>query len=490
MTVRHLDVRRGSYHDSVTLMQVSRTVGDVDGVEAALVAMATELNLDFLPALGFDAGAVEAGPNDLLIAVRAGSDDALAQALQALEAALTSSRRPSADTWGGEPPPRTTGDAVTATGARLALVSTPGEHAFVESLDALRAGANVMIFSDNVPLEAERRLKDEAAARGLLVMGPDCGTAIVAGVGLGFANVVRNGPVGIVAASGTGAQQLTCLLDDAGIGISHVLGVGGRDLSAAVGGASTVAALRALDADPATELIVVLSKPPAPEVATRIEALAGELATPVVLGLLRPDGDDLTAVAGRVIEAAGGTAEPPAAWPVPDRAPRAGHLRGLFAGGTLASEALALAVRELGPVASNLHLEGATPLDGTSAARHVIVDLGEDEFTRGRPHPMIDPSLRLERLADETARDDTAVLLLDVVLGHGAHPDPAGDLVPAIEAAVARGIHVVVSLCGSAGDPQDRDRQASSLAGAGASVHLSNAEAAREAIRLTRGARP
>jgi FdrA protein len=487
MTVEHVDVRRGAYHDSVTLMQVSRTVADVDGVDAALVAMATELNLDFLAPMGFDPGAVDAGPNDLVVAVRAGSDEALAAALATLETALAASRRPTTSSWGEAPPPRTTGAAVAATGAGLALVSTPGEHAFVEALDALRAGANVLVFSDNVPVDAEVKLKDEAADRGLLVMGPDCGTAIVGGVGLGFANVVRPGPVGVVAASGTGAQQLTCLLDDAGVGVSHVLGVGGRDLSAEVGARSTLAALRALDGDPATEVVVVLSKPPAPEVAERVRAAADGLATPVVLGLLGGE-DDLTAIADRVVAAAGGTPVTPASWPRPDRAPRPGHLRGLFAGGTLASEALVLAVRRLGPVASNLHLDGATPLDGISAAGHLVVDLGEDEFTRGRPHPMIDATLRRERVAAEAARDDTAVLLLDVVLGHGAHPDPAADLAPAVRDTVARGVHVVVSLTGSAGDPQGRDRQAETLHAAGASVHLSNAAAVRTALDLVQGA--
>jgi FdrA protein len=298
---RHLEARSGVYLDSVTLMQVSRDAAAHPGVQSALVAMATELNLEVLAGMGFTAP--DAGPNDLVVAVRATDDAALQAALEELEAALAASSggAASAAGFGDAPAPRTVRDAA-AIGGNLALISTPGDSAYVEAVDALRAGLHVMVFSDNVPVDQEVALKREAAERGLLVMGPDAGTAIVSGVGLGFANVVAPGPVGVVAASGTGAQHLTCLLDDAGVGVSHVLGVGGRDLSAAVGGASTRQALRALDADPATDLIVLLSKPPAEAVAAEIRKLAASLATPVVFGLLGPTADDLATVARTVVE--------------------------------------------------------------------------------------------------------------------------------------------------------------------------------------------
>jgi FdrA protein len=483
-TSRHLEVRRGSYHDSVSLMQVSRAAQDVDGVEAALVAMATELNREFLGPMGFDPD-VEAGPNDLLIAVRARDDDALAAALAAVEAALTASSRGAGGGGFGElAPPRTTAAALVRESSPLVLVSTPGEHAVVEAMDALHAGANVMLFSDNVPLEQELALKGLAAERDLLVMGPDCGTAIVGGVGLGFANAVRPGPVGVVAASGTGAQHLTCLLDDAGVGVTHVLGVGGRDLKADVGGASTLQALRALDADPTTELIVVLSKPPAPEVAARVREAAAALDTPVLLGLLGTGEPDLTALAADVVERVTGERPTPRTWEAPDpRRPRDGRLVGLFAGGTLATEAMIVASAAIGPIRSNVPLEPHLALDGGADTPHEVLDLGEDEFTVGRPHPMIDSSIRLERIA--ALGDDVAVLLVDVVLGHGAHPDPAGDLAGALADLRARtGAAVVVSLCGAQGDPQERERQAERLREAGASVHASNADAARTAAAL------
>jgi FdrA protein len=331
-------------------------------------------------------------------------------------------------------------------------------------MDALDAGLNVMVFSDNVPIEHELALKETAARRGLLVMGPDCGTAVVGGVGLGFANAVRPGPIGLVAASGTGAQQVMSLLDEAGTGISHVLGVGGRDLSSEISGRSTLQALRALDADPATELIVVVSKPPAPEVGDLIRAAARRLATPVRFGLLGEGGDDLTTVVEDALDAVGLPVPPWPSW-LPSRRvhpPGAGLLRGLFAGGTLCEEAALIA----GP------------------APHEMTDLGDDRYTRGRAHPMIDPTLRLERLAAETTGGDAAVVLIDVVLGHGAEPDPAASLVPVIQEAK---VPVVVSLCGTSGDPQGRDRQAEALVAAGAAVYASNAAATRHAVSIAEG---
>jgi FdrA protein len=302
-----------------------------------------------------------------------------------------------------------------------------------------------------------------------------------------------------VAASGTGAQQLMCLLDAAGVGVSHCLGVGGRDLSAAVGGRSTRQALAMLDGDAGTELVVVVSKPPAKEVAEEIAAYAGGLGTPVQLAFLGAGQPDLTAAARRAVEAAGGTwpnlqtctpAAAPA--PAPAPAPGVGALRGLFAGGTLCDEAMVIAVQALGPIRSNIALRPDWALPGDLRAEgHAMIDFGDDRLTQGRAHPMIDQRSRLERIAAEAADPEVAVLLLDVVLGHGAHSDPASELAPALAGAVrtaradGRGLAVVVSLCGTEGDPQGLARQGDALAAAGAVVFRSNADAARAAAALT-----
>ena len=475
----HVELRPGAYADSVTLLQVSRAVQGVEGVATAQVAMATPLNLEVLEQMGFTLPA--STPNDMVVAIRLDDDSALDAALAAVESALTrtTSRDDGGDT---REPHRTTGAALRDAGADvLVLVSVPGASATVEAMDALDAGHDVMLFSDNVPVEEEVTLKTAAEARGLLVMGPDCGTAVVDGLGLGFANATSPGPVGIVAASGTGCQQLLALLDHAGVGVSNALGVGGRDLSAAVGGRSTREALRRLDADPAVDLIVLVSKPPADDVADEIREFAGALVTPVEIALLGPGQPDLTAAAERVLQRLGHAVPE---WPVTglDRldhregkldhpegkldhrkqANRKGDLlQGLFVGGTLRDEAALIAGGE-----------------------HPMVDFGADELTQGRAHPMIDPAIRLEHLSRVADDPRTGVVLLDVVLGHGAEPDPAAALAPVVRDVVTNGVPVVVSCVGTTGDPQGLDAQRAALAEAGAEVHLSNARATRRALEL------
>ena len=489
-----VELRHGIYRDSVVLMQVSQAVASCRGVTAAIVAMATPLNLEVYERLGFDPAAVtQATPNDLLVAVK-GDESALGAAAAELERQLA----PPAGVargFGAPPAPRTVAAALRH-GGSLALISVPGQNAFVEAMDAVRAGVSVMLFSDNVPVDQEIALKDEAARRDVLVMGPDCGTAVVGGLGLGFANALRPGPVGIVAASGTGAQEVTCLLDADGVGVTAVLGVGGRDLSAAVGGRSTLEAMKVLDGHAGTEFVVMLSKPPDPAVAERVRAAASRMRTPSLVAFVGRGEEDLASATARILTALGREPTPPPQWPAPyDRSPRAGFLRGLFSGGTLCDEAMAIAAEELGPILSNTPLEPAWTLaDDLRAPGHLMIDFGDDQLTRGRPHPMIDQTLRLERIALEAADPGCGVLLLDVVLGYGAHPDPAYELAPAIAAAreKARGqgrdLAVVVSLVGSRSDPQGRDATAKALAAAGASVHLSNAAAARTAVGLVEGA--
>ena len=293
-----LEIRSGRYHDSVRLMQASRALLEVSGVQDALVAMATDLNLELLAGMGFDLeNASGAGPDDLLVAIRAADPADVEVAHRRLDEVLSSRPEAISARWTLGPSARTIESATRRIEANVALVSVPGPHAFVEAMAALRAGLHVMVFSDNVPIEQEVTLKREAARRSLLVMGPDCGTTIVSGVGLGFANVVLPGPIGITGASGTGIQQLCCLLDAADVGVRHALGTGSRDLSVEVGAASTMSALAALDADPSVEVILVVSKPPAPTVAARVREAAAACATPVVIALLGESGSTLEAAA-------------------------------------------------------------------------------------------------------------------------------------------------------------------------------------------------
>ena len=488
----HVELRAGVYVDSVSLMQVSRPVAGAGGVQAAQVAMATELNLDVLRGMGFDVPD-GASPNDLVVALRGADQAGVTAGRAAVDEALAALRSAgtSAAGFGEAPPPRTLGRAIDSVGANLALVSVPGRHAAVEAFDAIDRGVSVMLFSDNVDVATEVLLKDAAAARDVLVMGPDCGTAVVGGVALGFANVVAPGRVGLVAASGTGAQQVMSLLDAAGVGVSHCLGVGGRDLSTAVAGRSTRQALAALAADEGTDAIVVVSKPPAPEVLADLEAYAAGLGTPVHWATLGSGRPDLTASVEAVLAALGTQPPPWPSWDVPQQPVSTGALRGLFCGGTLADEAMLVAAQSLGDLRSNIPLRPDLAVgDDLRADGHLVLDFGDDGLTRGRAHPMIDPSLRLERIREEGADPGCGVLLLDLVLGHGTHPEPAGELAEAIRsaraaaAAAGRDLPVVVSLTGTGGDPQGLARCAEEVRSAGASVFLSNATAARRAVSL------
>src|SRR4051794_27237946 len=468
-------------------MQVSRDVGTTDGVRAVLVAMATPLNLELAASMGL-APDEDASPEQLLIAVRADDDAALAAATAAVDAALAARERSTGTA--AAVPQRTIGAGLAelpGDAAALAIVSVPGQYAVAEAADAIAAGRSVLVFSDGVPVEHEVALKRAAHDAGVLVMGPDCGTAIVSGVALGFANVVRPGPVGLVAASGTGAQQVSCLLDMAGVGVSHVLGVGGRDLSEAVGGLATLDALAALDADPVTERVMVVSKPPAPSVAAAVSDAAARLSMPVCSAVLSPETPDLTAAVESLLTDMGLDVPVWPSRPGPAEAAVPGAvLKGLYSGGTLADEAMLLAAPVLGDIRSNTPLK--TELDlGTdlSATGHVVVDFGDDALTVGRAHPMIDPTLRLEAISNLAARREPAVLLLDVVLGYGADPDPAYSLGPTLTAARRAGtLPVVVALIGTEGDPQGWSRQADALQAAGAAVFASNAAATRYALDL------
>ena len=500
-----VEVHRGTYHDSVTLMQVSREAEQLPGVEAAAAVAATPVNLELLARQGFEVDAGGLGPSDLVICVRAVDEAAAGQAMQEVGRLLASGGRAGAGGGSGAgagsvvaPPRSLRGAARRDPELNLAVLSVPGRHLAYEAAQALQEGLHVFCFSDGLDLATEAADKRAAAEQGLLFMGPDCGTAILDGIGLGFANAVRRGPVGVVGASGTGIQEVTCLLGAVGVGISQAIGVGGRDLSPEVGGIMTLRALELLAGDETTERLVVISKPPDPQVAQRVAAAAAATGKPAVLAFPGmevppplPDGvgfaGSLEAAASWAVQGAAGAGTTHATQGEAEAmAVTPGAIRGLFSGGTLCYEAMAVVAGVVGRVASNIPLRSQWRLaDPQVSEGHTFVDFGDDAMTEGRAHPMIDPSLRNERFRREAADPATGVVLLDVVLGYGAHPDPAAELAPLVEAALADRpgrLSVVVSLCGTAGDPQGLEAQAAALHKAGALVTRSSAQAARRAL--------
>lgn len=481
------EVRPGAYHDSVVLMQLQKALADLPGVLDAGVVMGTEANRELLEESGLlTPDGAAAGPDDLLIAVKAEEETAAAEALQQVDALLRERRSRSSQAFR----PRSLASAARALPqAQWVLISVPGRYAAEVARDALKQQKHVFLYSDNVSLEDELDLKKRARAQGLLVMGPDCGTALINGVGLGFANHVRRGKIGLVAASGTGLQTISTHIHRLGGGISQAIGTGGRDLAEHIGGITSRQALDLLGRDPQTEVIVLVSKPSAPAVAARLLAAARSSGKPVVVYFmgqpppaLRQGNISFALNLRQAAELALGVSEgfpaeqaASSQGTVPDRpetGSRRGYLRGLFSGGTLAYELMLGLQTTLVPLYSNVSLHGAHRLDNPHRSRaHTIVDLGEDEFTQGRLHPMMDNTLRIRRLRQEAADPETGLIVLDVVLGEGAHPDPAAELGPAIEEVVEqKQVPIAVLLVGTDEDPQDIEAQAEKLAAAGATI--------------------
>ena len=503
-------VRRGFYLDSVALMRISASLSASEGVESASLMIGTPSNLAILDEAGLltEEGRA-AGPDDLVIAVRVETEQAFTAALAAAEAILEGS----AEGTGGRAATRFPGMRAACEalpGANLAIVSVPGPFAAREARRALARGLNVLVFSDNVPVKEEVALKREARERRQMVMGPDCGTAIIAGVPLAFANRVRRGEIGAIAASGTGLQELSVLVHRGGGGLSHGIGVGGRDLSDEVGGLGTFMALDALEADPDTRHIVIVSKPPGPRTEAALLSRLADCPKPVTLHLVGRDAADLppnTTLAPTLRDAArlalgvgprGGDAnaphpaEPPRATSVPRPLPaaRPGRIVGLYSGGTLCAEAQAILRRGGLAVSSNAPIPGAVSLaprgeSGPTPAGHVLLDLGADEYTAGRPHPMIEPAMRSGALAETLADPTVAVVVLDIVLGTGSHPDPAAPVTRALHTAPSSDRPTVVaSVCGTELDPQDYGAQRRTLERAGVFVAESNADAVEAACRI------
>ena len=484
------EVRKGAYLDSVALMRIAQSLQSLDGVDVAGLMIGTPANQEILRDANVlaDNGAA-AGPGDIIIAVRATTADhaqaALARARQLIDKPRVSSGI--GHVWA----PRTLRAAVAENlAANLALISVPGDFAIAEARKALRLGLHVMIFSDNIAIADEVELKREARDLGLLVMGPDCGTAIIGGTPLAFANVVPRGDIAIIGASGTGIQEISCLVAQAGRGISHAIGTGGRDLKSEVGGITTLMAIDMLDADPSTKHVVIVSKPPAAEVATKVLERVAASQKPFTICFLgddeRPIPKNVRAVATLAAAAAAacGQSKGPVHLGTALKA-RKGFVRGLFAGGTLAAEAqIVFRIHGLA-VMSNAPVPGAGALGGLSSG-HAMLDLGADEYTRGRPHPMIEPAVRDDALAGALTDKSVAVILLDCVLGFGGHMDPAGHLALRLKGRPTGGPVVIASITGTDADPQNRSTQVAKLEAVGVHVASSNAGAAGMAAEIIR----
>jgi FdrA protein len=514
LTIKTL-IKTSEYHDSVTLMLVAKELINFPGVQDAAVVMGTEANKSLLKQSGLLTGeSQKATPNDLLIVVKTdGSpEDALEAANRLLQKKVETGR-------GSEFRPKTVRSAVRGLpDANVSIISIAGRYAADEAWEALKQGLHVLLFSDNVSIEDEIALKLYARDHGLLLMGPGAGTAILNGVALAFANVIPPGPVGIVAAAGTGLQETSTLLAKNGIGITQGIGTGGRDLKKEVGGIMYLEGLKALQADPQTQVILLVSKPPSQEMIEKVMEQVGKSSKPTVVCLL---GGDLSKIkpsanahvvstlqeAGLLAaKLAGAKVDDPKQFIAREKSelesrakelkkklePGQKYLRALFSGGTLCAESLVIwrdefeeIVYSNAPIIKEFQMK-----DSIHSEKNCAVDLGEEEFTVGRPHPMIDNDLRVKRILQEAKDAEVAVIMLDVVIGYGAHPDPAEELGKAISQAkkiaqdAGRELHFITSVTGTEGDPQVLSKTAEKLRAAGAIVLDSNAAAARLAGML------
>jgi succinyl-CoA synthetase alpha subunit len=519
MTVKTL-IKTSEYHDSVSLMLVARELSKLAGVKDAAVVMGTEANKSILADAGLLTDAAStASPNDLLIAVSCESEPVADEALQRAEVLM---KKKASSGQEGEFKPKTIRGAIsTNPGTNVAVISVAGRYAADEAWDALFHGLHVLLFSDNVSLEDEIALKKYAREHGLLLMGPGAGTTILNNVALGFADVLPRGPVGIVSAAGTGLQEVSTLLARRGVGISQGIGTGGRDLNKEVGGIMMLEALKALQQDEGTSVLVLISKPPADEVVRLILDQVADSGKPTVICFLGGDTSALTRLpnvipartlyecallAARQVRPEIGNVEALLETETTDLLEQARnlraklnanqhYLRGLFSGGTLCYEAQVIWKEILeAPVYSNAPLPGGSTLaDSTKSYEHTAVDLGEEEFTVGRPHPMIDNDLRIRRILQEARDPEVAVIMLDVVLGYGVHPDPASELGKAVEEAQklagdeGRGLLFVASVTGTEEDPQSLSQTIATLERAGVIVCDSNSAAARLTGSLVSG---
>ena len=485
MTVVKWNIRAGSYYDSVVLMQLQRGLLELNGVVDAGVVMATQANRDLLASNNLLPDSISANPDDLLIVVKADDDSSATEAIGKVDELLA---RRKSSTVSEDFRPRSLSAAVKQLPeANWVLISVPGRYAAGVAREALELNKHVFLYSDNVSLEDEIALKKTAREKGLLVMGPDCGTAIINGIGLGFANRVRRGSIGVVGASGTGTQAVTAQIHNLGAGISHAIGTGGRDLKSDVGAITAHQALDVLARDAETKVIVLISKPPSPDVATQLISSAQQTGKPVVIYFIgypppaRKIGNLHFAISlSEAAELAVNQLSVNSNQSLITDKPITGYLRGLFSGGTLAYETMIGLQASLSPLYSNSPITNSQILsDPLHSKAHTIIDLGDEFFMVGRLHPMIDNDLRIRRMKQEAADSEVGMILFDIVLGEGSHLDPAGELVAVIKEiqVIRKEIEFVAIVIGTDEDPQNLQSQVSQLIDASVTVFRTATEA-------------
>jgi len=507
-------IKKNSYYDSATLMLLTSKIGtSIGSTKNVAVMMATDMNKDLMDASGLlNAEGQEAGSNDLLFAIKGKTEKEIDDALEIANEELNTRASHIKDKE--IKVVKTVGQAVeNYTNSTLAVVSLPGKFAYREVKKLLLANKHVLLFSDNVTIEEENKLKDLAIEKGLLMMGPDCGTAIINGVGLGFSNKVKSGTVGIVAASGTGLQEVARLISNGGEGISQAFGTGGRDVQEAVGGKMMLSCLSILEKDNNTNVVVVVSKPPASLVMKKVMKYIEKMTKPVVLCFLGGDSSVLSqsksSIAHTLEEAAYMGIELSKGYEgkqlvhdlelikefanTKKKVLNEGqkYIRGLYCGGTLAYESILMIREKTKTVYSNIGLTDDEKLDNSKVSKeHTILDMGEDEFTLGKPHPMIEPSLREDRLLQEAMDPEVAVVLVDVEIGYGSHENPASILAEEVKIAQDnlkkedREVIFVATICGTYEDFQGYEKQKEILESQNIVVMESNAQATLLAMAI------
>jgi len=507
-------VEKDQYFDSVFLMLINSNIKELDGVTNAVVSMGTEMNIELLQDMGYANDEVsQSTANDLLVVIESETQSSIDKAVSAVYDLLNKKKKKSS---GKTYQPKSLQSAFKdEPDANMVIISLPGEFAAREAKAALNNGLNVMMFSDNVSVEREVELKELAWEKGLLMMGPDCGTAIINGHPLCFANLVSSGDIGVVAASGTGLQEVTSCIDTFGGGITQGIGTGGRDLKdPRIGGKMMLMGIEALKHDPATKVIVVISKPPARDVADTVLSALEKTGKPSVVHFIGQApaenrnnlyfAENLEETAKIAVALSKGETYTSTVFTMSDSELKAiieresenissdqKYLRGLYTGGTVADEAIILLERVTGPVYSNNQKKKELQLpDPFQSIGHTIVDLGDDIYTVGRPHPMIDPSTREERITIEADDKEMAVMLIDIVLGYGSHHDPAGAIIKSLKEARAKAearggyLPVIASVIGTKKDFQGYDATVAALESAGCVVMPSNYQASMLAVEI------